>query len=120
VWCSALEDQYSGQGWAEIRSFNPPPADARSAGASPNEFSTRISEKKTSGHAGGAIAQPFAKIDLSWDESTKEWHIYIDGKWLARAPGDTVELGPAPRLYFGGGSGVYFRSIAINLGIPKS
>lgn len=120
VWCSARENQFAGQGWVEIRALDAIPADNREAGPNPNVFSSTLAALKNSGHEGGALSQPFAKIDLSWDDAAKKWNLYVDGKWISEAEG-AFDLGLSPRLYFGGGTGALFRNISLSQGAtPQS
>lgn len=115
VWSSAKEDQFSGQGWVDIRKIDSFTPDNREAGANPNLFSSTLAENRSSGHEGGALAPPFARIDLSWDAEAKQWHLSVDGKLRLSAP-DAFEPGVSPRLYFGGGTGTVFKNITVQKG----
>lgn len=120
VWCSAHEHQFGGQGWVQIRSVETIPTENREAGSNPNLFSTPLVPPTISGHQGGALAAPFAKIDLSWDDGAKKWNLFVDGKWITEAEG-AFDPGLAPCLYFGGGTGALFRNISLSQGaIPQS
>lgn len=114
VWGAALETQYGGEGWVQIRAVEADPASKNDAGWDINSFSTGLGPKPLiSGHDGGALSPPFAKIDLHWDADAGRWSLFVDGKFVTGASDDSFDFGTSPRVYFGGGTGVLFKRISL-------
>lgn len=118
MWGAALETQYVGQGWVQLRSVESDPSTHPEAGSDINTFSAPLLAKPTiSGKASSAVSPPFARIDLHWDAEAKRWSLLVDGRQVAGAA-DDFDLGPSPRVYFGGGTGVLFKKITLTEGAP--
>jgi len=118
MWGAALENQYAGQGWVQIRAVESDPATHPEAGWDFNTFSVPLQPKPiTSGKASSATAPPFARMDLHWDADAKRWTLQVNGRQVAGVA-DEFDLGPSPRVYFGGGSGTLFKKITLTAGDP--
>lgn len=118
MWGAALENQYAGQGWVQIRAVESDPATHPEAGWDFNTFSAPLQSKPiTSGKASSATAPPFARMDLHWDADAKRWTLHVNGRQVAGVA-DEFDLGPSPRVYFGGGSGTLFKKITLTAGDP--
>jgi hypothetical protein len=113
AWDSGLSKYFNSQGVVSIRKFDIEPG---SPGLRFNTGGALLSKPQASGHNPGndttaAIAEPYARLKLTWQGSTHTLRLYVDGALMQTVVDSSFNSFRS--LYLAGGTGSRFDNILV-------